>query len=212
VPAEHPAAATKMLVGLRHAINEGAESQSAKVIGITSPRAKDGKTTLAFNLAWFMAQGRCRVLLIDANLRNPCLARELSPRRLRIRRCEDEQRAIDKSVIPLNEYGFDLYENQQSLAGAYPPTSLDFSAMKRLLEKSREAYDYVIVDLPSILDDIDTSSCADLLDGVLMLVRFGRTTKDEVVDALGELALVQDRVLGAVGNVERMPGRNRQGR
>lgn len=210
--AERPAAAAKMLLGLRHAIDEGAESRSGKVIGITSPRANDGKTTLAFNLACFIAKGRCRVLLIDANLRNPNLTRVLSRRGSPpVPPCDDEPGAPRRPAISLGRYGFDLLENQQSLAAVYPPTSLDSSAMKELLEEVRGDYDYVIVDLPSILDDLDVSSCATLLDGLLMLVRFGRTRMDEVMDSLGELILVQDRLLGVVASVEGMPAPKRLG-
>ena len=46
-----------MLFGLKLVIDDNVESQSAKVIGITSPRAGDGKTTLAFNLASSIAAG-----------------------------------------------------------------------------------------------------------------------------------------------------------
>jgi Mrp family chromosome partitioning ATPase len=49
--------AAEMLFGLKLVIDDNVESKSAKVIGITSPRAGDGKTTLAFNLASSIAAG-----------------------------------------------------------------------------------------------------------------------------------------------------------
>ena len=49
--------AAEMLFGLKLVIDDNVELQSAKVIGITSPRAGDGKTTLAFNLASSIAAG-----------------------------------------------------------------------------------------------------------------------------------------------------------
>jgi capsular exopolysaccharide synthesis family protein len=202
--------AAEMLVGLKLAIDDSVESQSGKVIGITSPRAGDGKTTLAFNLASSIAQSRSRVILIDANLRNPCLARLLAPRsKPGISVLGSEQRVCKQSVISLKSYGFDLLEDQQGLAAGHPASILGSGAMKGLLEELRQGYDYVIVDLPPVLDYVDVRACANLLDCVIMLVRFGQTTMDDLVQALGELTLVQDRLLGAVVNAKRMPARRR---
>jgi polysaccharide biosynthesis transport protein len=200
----------EMLAGLKLVIDDSVESRSGKVIGITSPRAGDGKTTLAFNLAWSIAQSRGRVILIDANLRNPCLIRMLAPRsKPRGSAVASEQGIGKQSVISLKSYGFDLLQEQQRAAAGHPASILGSGAMKELLEELRQRYDYVIVDLPPVLDYVDVRACANLLDGVIMLIRFGRTTTDDLVQALGELTLVQDRLLGAVVNTKQMPARRR---
>ena len=77
----------------------------------------------------------------------------------------------------------------------------------RARDELRQRYDHVIVDLPPVLDYVEVRTCANLLDGVIMLIRFGRTTMDDLMQALGELTLVQDRVLGAVVNTKQMPAR-----
>ena len=200
----------EMLVRLKLVIDDSVESQSGKVIGITSPAAGDGKTTLAFNLASSIAQSRSRVILIDANLRNPCLARILAPRsKPWMSVLGSEQRFSKQSVISLESYGFDLLGDQKGPAAGHPGNILGSGAMKGLLEDLRQEYDYVIVDLPPILDYVDVRVCANFLDGVIMLVRFGQTTMDDLVHALGELTLVQDRLLGTVVNTKRMPARRR---
>ena len=120
-----------------------------------------------------------------------------------------EQRFSKQSVISLESYGFDLLGDQKGSAAGYPGSILGSGAMKGLLEELRQEYDYVIVDLPPILDYVDVRVCANFLDGVIMLVRFGQTTMDDLVHALGELTLVQDRLLGTVVNTKRMPARRR---
>ena len=190
--------AAEMLAGLKLVIDDSVESRSGKVIGITSPRAGDGKTTLAFNLAWSIAQGRGRVVLIDANLWNPCLVRMLAPKsKPRGPVLASEHKVGKQSVISLKSYGFDLLQDQQRPATGHPASMPAAAAMKELLDELRQRYDWVIVDLPPVLDYVEVRTCANLLDGVIMLIRFGRTTMDDLMQALGELTLVQDRLLGA---------------
>ena len=168
------------------------------------------KATLAFNLASSIAQSRSRVILVDANLRNPCLARILAPRsKPGISVLRSEEKVSKRSVISLKSYGFDLLEDQEGLAAEHPARILVSGAMKGQLEELRQGYDYVIVDLPPILDYVDVRACAKLLDGVIMLVRFGQTTMEDLAQAQGELVLVQDRLLGAVVNAKRMSARRR---
>jgi Mrp family chromosome partitioning ATPase len=200
--------AADMLAGLKLVIDDSVESRSGKVIGITSPRAGDGKTTLAFNLAWSIAQSRGRVVLIDANLWNPCLVRMLAPKgKPRGPVLASEHKVGKQSVISLKSYGFDLLQDQQRPAAGPPANMPAPGAMKELLDELRQRYDYVIVDLPPVLDCVEVRACANLLDGVIMLIRFGRTTMDDLMQALGELTLVQDRLLGAVVNTKQMPAR-----
>ena len=205
---EHTTGAAEMLAGLKLVIDDSVESRSGKVIGITSPRAGDGKTTLAFNLAWSIAQGRGRVVLIDANLWNPCLVRMLAPKgKPRGPVLASEHKVGKQSVISLKSYGFDLLQDQQRPATGHPASMPAAAAMKELLDELRQRYDWVIVDLPPVLDYVEVRTCANLLDGVIMLIRFGRTTMDDLMQALGELTLVQDRLLGAVVNTKQMPAR-----
>jgi Mrp family chromosome partitioning ATPase len=110
-------------------------------------------------------------------------------------------------VISLKSYGFDLLQDQQRPAAGPPANMPAPGAMKELLDELRQRYDYVIVDLPPVLDCVEVRACANLLDGVIMLIRFGRTTMDDLMQALGELTLVQDRLLGAVVNTKQMPAR-----
>src|SRR5207302_7946689 len=64
---------------LRHMIEELHASSGLAVVAVSSPSVGDGKTTTAINLAGALAQSPdARVLLIDADLRRPSLARHLS--------------------------------------------------------------------------------------------------------------------------------------
>jgi Mrp family chromosome partitioning ATPase/capsular polysaccharide biosynthesis protein len=203
--------AADMLVGLKLFIDDNVESQTGKVIGITSPRAGEGKTTLAFNLASSIAQSCSRVILIDANLRNPSVTRVLAPwSKPGILALGSEQEEGGRSVVTLVPYDFDVLESQQGPTAKHPAFTLGSRAMKELLEELRQDYDYVIVDLPQALDYVDVKVCANHLDGVIMLVRFGQTRMDDLLLALDEMALVRDRLLGAVVNSRRMPGGRRR--
>jgi Mrp family chromosome partitioning ATPase len=72
--------------------------------------------------------------------------------------------------------------------------------MADLLEKLRAQNDYVLVDTPPLLPVADASALAPATDGVLLVVRFGRTRKDQLERAAAHLQQVNARTLGVVLN------------
>ena len=72
--------------------------------------------------------------------------------------------------------------------------------MKALIEKLREAYDYVIVDLPPVNLVSDPIMMSRHLDGMIVIVRHGYTRRRDVNDAVRSLNLVNAKILGFVYN------------
>ncbi len=169
-----------------------------RTIQITSVLPNEGKTTVSANLAIAFAQSGRRVLLIDADLRHPSLAAML-----------DLDNSVGVTTALLT--GADLEACVQTHAtgidvlatGPTPPNPaevLETEAMTALLNRARESYDIVVIDTPPLLPVADPAILASKVDGVLLIARYGRTRKDELLRATQRLAAVDARVLGVLLN------------
>jgi succinoglycan biosynthesis transport protein ExoP len=186
---------------LRFATERG---EQANVIVVTSPDAGDGKTTVATNLAIALAQIGRRVILVDGDLRQPGLDRIFDTA------CEsglaellEMEDPIEKT--PLAKFVF----NTPILNLAVLPTKaaregictkLHSSRMRVLLERLRKEFDNVIIDSPPMLHIADARVLGWLADGVLLVLRARKTTKEGAMAAHD--CLLQDgiHVLGTILN------------
>jgi receptor protein-tyrosine kinase len=70
-----------------------------------------------------------------------------------------------------------------------------------LIKRLRQSYDTVIIDAPPLLPVADASVLSTLADGVILVIRHGRTTRDQVSEALTRLGQVGGRLYGVVVNM-----------
>ncbi len=205
-PHSQPAEAFKTL---RANVLMSRVTASHQVLLVTSPLPRDGKTTVAANLAIVMAQLGRRVLLIDADLRHPKLHRMFAV---------DE--ALGLSSILLNE----TYErilvpriNDTNLhlipAGTCPENPselLGSERMQRFIRAARQRFDVVILDTPPVLAVSDALVASELVDGLIVVVRAGATPRAHAKRMLTQLveheepraaqSAAQNKVLGVVLN------------
>lgn len=166
-----------------------------RVLVVTSPTEYAGKTTMATNLAITFARSQTRTLLIDADLRRPTIADRLGL----------ESAAGLTSVLlgdadldsVLQEWGPD--QLMVLTSGPTPPNPselLGSAAMRELVDRVRDDFDMVIIDTPPVVPVTDGVITALLADGALLVVRYGRTTRDAVMKTLTSLNSVGARILG----------------
>lgn len=173
--------------------------QKCKKFCLTSGYAGEGKSITLLNLAISIAQTGKKVLLIDADLRRPAVARLLvekaSPGLSEILAGEvDVFDAIRPEAYPNLDIIF---------SGEIPPNPseiLSSERMQELIESSSERYDYILVDTPPVNVVTDACVVANLLDGVLLLVRQDRSKKDAVRQAVSNLQLTGANILGYILN------------
>jgi polysaccharide biosynthesis transport protein len=180
--------------------------ESQRTLLITSPRADDGKTAIAVNLAVTLAQANQRVLLIDCNFRRPAVRRAFRNTRSDglsniLIRSNTLAELITKTELP----------NLDVLAsGPLPPNPaelLSSTAMRELLEAAKQKYERIILDGPPCLLISDALVIATLVDGVVLVARAVSGTKGTLRRAREQLGLTNARVIGAVLNgVEARPG------
>jgi polysaccharide biosynthesis transport protein len=147
-----------------------------KVIVVTSSVPKEGKSTVAANLAMSMAQMERKVLLVDGDLHRPVQHQiwEL-PNTFGLSNVIVGQAEIMTSIRK-------VMDNLDVLpSGVVPPSPaslLDSRRMASLVESFSAYYDFVIIDAPSLNLAADAVTLGQMADGVLLVVRPG------VVDTL----------------------------
>jgi capsular exopolysaccharide synthesis family protein len=174
--------------------------RSITSLTITSAMEGDGKSTIAFHLAKVATEMGQRVLLVDANLRQPNI-HNLSNL--------NNSRGLSNLIltnVAMNEAIRQLPSmNELSVitAGSIPPDPtklLSSEEMKRLMMNFHHTFDLVIYDAPPVLELADVSLLAPHTDGILLVVRIDKTDSSMLQRTLEHLKTYRMNVLGMVGN------------
>jgi Mrp family chromosome partitioning ATPase len=168
-----------------------------RIVAVTSPWGGDGKSTCALNLALATAEdAMTRVLLLDANLRRPSLAKIL--------RFSPTHSIID-NVVHVGSVGppYPVVAISSTTLHVAPlpdapfdGARLDRTLLATVLSELREAYDYIVIDAASVLESGDVDVVAECSDGVIVALRAGRSKKRDIQRAVAQLAPAP--VLGSV--------------
>jgi capsular exopolysaccharide synthesis family protein len=170
-----------------------------KVIQVTSPHPGDGKTTLAANLAVTLANSEKRTLLIDADFRRPRVDKLLG-----VARNPGLSEEITGSVELTDAIQPLEIDNLSVLCCGQRPTNpaelVTGSQFQQLIEVLREKFEYVIIDTPPVLAVTDPLAVAPRVDGVLLVIRLGKSARKASQKALEALDSLGATVLGIVVN------------
>nr|WP_232530727.1 polysaccharide biosynthesis tyrosine autokinase [Microlunatus antarcticus] len=181
----------------------GAPTSGAEVVVVTSALGGEGKTTTALDLARSFAETGERVLLVEADLRRPTLAPTLhlepGPGLSDVLAGQAE---VAAAVRPGGAEGLSVLP-----AGTVPPNPAELLGSARMADTMgglRSTYDKVLLDAAPLLPVTDAAVCSAVADGVLLVVRWGRTSRSEVAEAVVMLEQVHATVLGSVLNGRRL--------
>ena len=180
------------------------EGKTPKVVLVTSSIAAEGKTTLSLNLAIVLALQGKRVLIVDADLRQPMLHRKLNM---------DTKTGLSSllSGEPGTERlpgiaAIERLPNLRVLAAgpvpAYPSELLGSAPMRSSIEAWREQFDFIILDAPPVLPVTDSLILSSLVDYTLLVARFNVTERQSLERSysLLEMEARPDQEIGVVMN------------
>ncbi len=184
------------------------ETDTAKCLVVTSALPKEGRTSIAVNLALAIAQSHRRVLLIDADLRRPAVAKRLgleseyglSDVLLREQRMDDAVRSMsaetwkDDTVLDVLSSGRQLPDPGELFARPI---------MSEILDDVRKRYDFVIIDTPPLLPVTDAALIAAQCDGALLVLSARGTTERDFEQSQTALRVAGARLHGVVFNAVR---------
>ncbi|RCJ18233.1 capsular biosynthesis protein [Nostoc minutum NIES-26] len=167
---------------------------------VSSAMPGDGKSTVAFHLAQIATVMGQRVLLVDANLRQPMI-HTLSG----LNNLWGLSNLISTN-LPIGEVIRQLPSMSKLstiTAGPIPPDPtqlLSSDRMKRLMAEFHNAFDLVIYDAPHLNGLADATLLAPHTDGILMVVKMDKTDASVLDRALDNLKISRLNILGMVGN------------
>ena len=178
-----------------------------RTIVVTSSVTGEGKSEVSANLAAVMAQVGRKVLLVDADMRQPSqhhlwgLINSTGLSNVMVG--QEELSDTIKQITP----------NLSVLTtGVIPPNPLaliDSECMTNLINRLNQQYDYIIFDTPPLMGTVDAAVLGKMVDGVLVVVRPGIVDSTSVAGAKTLLSRSEANILGIVANginVKQEPG------
>ena len=174
------------------------KSSDCPVIGITSSDSGEGKTTVAINLAYTLAEGGKKTLIIDGDLRLPAISKYLSIKRTP--GLSDLLAGLSDKASCIKPSG--IIEHWDVLtAGTIPPNPSELlacTAMRDWINKLRSQYDFIIIDLPPVGIVSDALSVSEYIDGLIMIVRQNYTRRRALANSSSILRPLGNKLLGIV--------------
>jgi capsular exopolysaccharide synthesis family protein len=187
-----------------------ADEKNCYVIGVSSAESGEGKSLTSINLAYSLAQLGKKVMLIDCDMRRPSISAKLSISRFPglsgylVKQSKLEE-VVHNYTMPGDEVCF-----QVITAGQTPPIPVELLSSVRmtgLLDKLREHYDYVLLDLPPVGEVSDALVVAKDVDGILLVVRQNFCDRRRLESAVRQFEFVNGRILGVVYNGIQVSGK-----
>jgi capsular exopolysaccharide synthesis family protein len=173
--------------------------RSPRIIAVTSAVPGEGKTTTAINLAAALAEGGYRVRLIEADLRQPGIAKVLGL----VGEAGFTTAIIGKAPIEavLQNAGRNL---EVLTSGPVPPNPSELlisDQSHRIIEQLAEEVDFTIIDTAPLLPVADGAEVATMADATLVVHHAGKSTRDQAARSVEALAKVGKRPAGVILNM-----------
>ncbi|BBH71439.1 chromosome partitioning protein [Actinoplanes sp. OR16] len=195
---------TEALRQVRTLLQSAASETSLKTLAVTSAVPGEGRSATTCSLALLFAETGQRVLVVDAELRRPRLARFLGRETATGLSTVLSGGATVEQVIQPWGAGLWLLAGGQSPPN--PSELLSSPRMTEVVDEVRRRFDVVIFDCPPLLPVTDGEVLAARADGTVLVVRYAKTTGAEVTGAVRALNGVNATLLGCVLNMVPLKG------
>ncbi|MDQ6653289.1 MAG: polysaccharide biosynthesis tyrosine autokinase [Acidobacteriota bacterium] len=185
---------------LRTSLLLSSAGQPPKTILVTSSQPSEGKTTTAINTAFMLAQTGAEILIVDCDLRRPRLHSHFeAPNSRGLTNWLSGGTDIDALI--------QTYDKQPNLkfltSGPVPPNPAELlgsDEMRKLLSILSAKFAHIVIDSPPAISFTDASILSTMVDGVVLVVHGGRSSRAVVRRAKQQLLDVGAHIFGVVLN------------
>lgn len=198
---DQPFAYREAYKAMRTNFNFASLDGKLKTILITSSISGEGKSTYSINLAISLVESGKKVLLIDADLRNPSVHRYLRIRQQQLQGLSNllsTGKLSQDAIGHLEKYNIDIL-----LSGSIPPNPVELlskSNFSDIIKSVEKDYDYIIIDSAPVGVVTDAAVISQYVDGVVMVVGQGLANQQQINKAKINLQNVNANVIGAILN------------
>jgi capsular exopolysaccharide synthesis family protein len=185
---------------LRTSILLSSAGHPSKLLLVTSSQPREGKTTTAVNTAISLAQTGASVVIVDCDMRKPRVHKLLNV---------DDEMGVSLYLSGQNENLDELIQTHQipNLSvlgcGPIPPNPAELlgsTQMRKLLGALLQQFDHVVIDSPPVISFADPVILSTMVDGVILVVRGGFTSRGIMLRSRQILSDVGAKIYGVVLN------------
>ncbi|MBR6702354.1 MAG: CpsD/CapB family tyrosine-protein kinase, partial [Clostridia bacterium] len=169
--------------------------ENDRVIMATSTAPGEGKTTAIVNLALSLSEAGRKVLLVDADMRNPSVALTL---RLDADKLKPAGNDVYYRISELEGYGVSYLGFSDNKNLYWKIINVDY--LKSVFDELRESYDFILVDTPPCGLVSDTLVIAEACDALLYVILQDTVRVNRIRDGIDSLSHTDIHILGAVMN------------
>ena len=185
---------------LRTSLLLSSAGQPPKTVLVTSSQPSEGKTTTAVNTAMMLAQTGADVLILDCDLRRPRIHAHFNLANVR---GVSNYLSGETDIGSLIQTSDKLPNLKVITSGPVPPNAAELlgsDEMRRFLALLNENFSHIIIDSPPAISFTDASILSTLVDGVMLVVHGGRSSRAVVRRAKQQLLDVGAHIFGIVLN------------
>lgn len=181
------------------------DEQGCRVIGVTSSVSGEGKSITSINLAHAIAEAGMKVVLVEADMRRPNIARRMNLKATP--GLSNLLAGLADGVVQQSKSLSNLYVITSGDVPPNPSEMLAASRMGKCIEMLAERFDFVIIDLPPVNIVSDALNLCSVVDGFLLVVRQDYSSRREVSTAIRQLKIADAKILGFVMNCGGVKGK-----
>lgn len=166
-----------------------------KVMVITSPESKEGKSIVSKNLGMILSQSGKKVILIDCDFKKASLHRKFNiTNDSGLSDILIEKKQLEEVVNKYND-GLTILTTGKEVSEPYD--MLCSSTMESFIQYLKTLFDYIIIDAPSVYEDtIDIKVISEKSDGILMIIKEGKSRKKSIIESIDIIKRSNSYIVG----------------
>ena len=200
--AEGPTVEAEAYRHLRTSVLLSTPGRAPRTLLVTSSLPSEGKTTTVVNMATVLSQTDAKVLVIDADMRRPRLHQVFGiENRAGLSSLLSSEITANELLSVVNRYReSNIYLLSSGPIPPNPAELLGSEQMRSLVARACADFKYVIIDSPPIASFTDGVLISAIVDGVLLVVQGGKTSRQVVKRTRQMLHEIGAKVIGVVLN------------